>query len=55
MEKHILWSRELTKEKNSVTWTPADDDDDQEADINIQQTLQLSHASYGGEGADTQV
>jgi len=56
MEKHILWSSELTKNKNSITWSPAaDEDDEQDSDIAIQQTLQLSHACYGGTSDDAQV
>ena len=65
MEKHILWSSELSKSKKSVAWAPVDDDqggDDvtggqssPDVDIAIQQTLHLSHACYIGDSKDAQV
>ena len=65
MEKHILWSSELSKNKRSVAWAPVDDDQDggegaggessPDVDIAIQQTLHLSHACYMGDAKDPQV
>jgi hypothetical protein len=48
MEKSIFWSCQLSSECKSASWTPCEDEEDEKDDsLQIQQTLQLSHATLG--------